>query len=179
MSAGSVSSSSTHQILLYIALEGSLFVSPEEQDQTGPLEAVRPAATLLFSTWFSLAGNSDRLTWVRHSSRKSSATNSYQYAVFSCILTMVYGCRCLGFLTCAQLLMHAMAHGVCTDTVIGSALKADWEKNPLPHRGLEPASVLHFGFPVGRSANWAISRSALDGVFYRASHADRHWWSDA
>ena len=26
----------------------------------------------------------------------------------------------------------------CTDTVRDSALKADWEKNPLPHRGMEP-----------------------------------------
>ena len=54
-----------------------------------------------------------------------------------------YGCQCSGFLTCTQLLMHAIAHrrlyghrkGVCT----GSRL---WAKNPLPHRGLEPASVL-------------------------------------
>ena len=30
------------------------------------------------STSLSLAGNSGQLTWVRHSSRKSSATHSYQ-----------------------------------------------------------------------------------------------------
>ena len=29
-------------------------------------------------TSLSLAGNSDRFTWIRHSSRKSSVTHSYQ-----------------------------------------------------------------------------------------------------
>ena len=33
---------------------------------------------LYFSTSLSFAGNSSRLTWVRHSSSKSSATHSYQ-----------------------------------------------------------------------------------------------------
>ena len=32
---------------------------------------------------------------------------------------MVYGCQCLEFLTCSQMLMHA--HGGCTDTVRESA----------------------------------------------------------
>ena len=30
-----------------------------------------------------------------------------------------------GFLMCAQVLMHAIAHGGCTDTVGESALRAD------------------------------------------------------
>ena len=34
-----------------------------------------------------------------------------------------YGCQCLGFLTCTQMLMQAIAHGGCTDTVRESALK--------------------------------------------------------
>ena len=47
-----------------------------------------------------------------------------------------------GFLTCAQMLMHAIAHGGCTDTVKESALKVDsGRKNILPHRGIEPASA--------------------------------------
>ena len=29
----------------------------------------------------------------------------------------------------------------CTDTVRESALKGDWKRNPLPHRGIEPASA--------------------------------------
>ena len=52
----------------------------------------------------------------------------------------------LGLLTCAQLLMHAIAHGGCTDTVRESALKADWEKNTLPYRGIVPASALRLAF---------------------------------
>ena len=44
------------------------------------------------------------------------------------------------------MVMHATAHGGCTDTVRESALEVDWEKNPLPHRGLEPASVLRLAF---------------------------------
>ena len=31
-----------------------------------------------------------------------------------------------------------------------------WEKNPLPHLGLKPASILRLGFSVGHSTNWAI-----------------------
>ena len=49
------------------------------------------------------------------------------------------GCRCLGFVTCAQMLMHAMAHWGCTDTVRESALEVatgrkipcrTWDSNP-------------------------------------------------
>ena len=29
----------------------------------------------------------------------------------------LYGCQCLGFLTCAQVLRHAIVHWGCTDTV--------------------------------------------------------------
>ena len=36
--------------------------------------------------------------------------------------------------------MHAIAHGGVR-TPEESALKVDWEKNPLPHRGIEPASA--------------------------------------
>ena len=46
-----------------------------------------------------------------------------------------------GSLTCAEMLMHAIAHGgvrvhvrVCTES-------SPWETNPLPHRGIEPASA--------------------------------------
>ena len=64
--------------------------------------------------------------------------------VFSCVQTTVYGCQCLRFLTCAQLLVHATAHGGCTNTVRDPACTKSWqwEKNPLLHRGLEPLSLL-------------------------------------
>ena len=35
-----------------------------------------------------------------------------------------YGCQCLRFLTCRQMMMHAAAHGGCTDTV-ESTLEVD------------------------------------------------------
>ena len=78
------------------------------------------------------------------------------------VQTLLYGCQCVqycgvskhcymaasasGVLTCTQMLMHAIAHGGCANTVIESALKADWEKNPVHHRGLEPESVLSWFF---------------------------------
>ena len=48
------------------------------------------------------------------------------------------------------MLMHAIAHWDCTDTVTESALEADrdnnnkkqQQKNTRPHEGLEPTSVL-------------------------------------
>ena len=44
------------------------------------------------------------------------------------------------------MLMHAIAHGGCANTVRESALKADWETNPVHHLGLEPESVLLLTF---------------------------------
>ena len=73
----------------------------------------------------SLAGNSGGLTWVRHSSRKSSATHWYQCVQYFCVSKQWYGRQCLRFLTCVQMLMHAIAHGGCTDTVRQSALEVD------------------------------------------------------
>ena len=46
-----------------------------------------------------------------------------------------------GSLMCAQMLMHAIAHGAVQTHVRESAWKVDWEKNPLPHRGIEPVSA--------------------------------------
>ena len=43
--------------------------------------------------------------------------------VCRCVQTMVYGCQCLGFLTCAQMLIDAIARGGCPDTVGEFALK--------------------------------------------------------
>ena len=42
-----------------------------------------------FYTSWSLAGKSGHLTWVRHSSRKSSATHSYWCVQYFCVQTMV------------------------------------------------------------------------------------------
>ena len=61
------------------------------------------------STSLSLVGNSDHLTWVRHSSCKSSATHSCQCVWHFHVSKQWYGCRYLGFLTYTQMLMHATA----------------------------------------------------------------------
>ena len=46
--------------------------------------------------------------------------------------------------------MHAIAQEGCTNTVRKSALEADsGRKNPLSHRGLEPASVSSLAFRSG------------------------------
>ena len=113
----------------------------------------------LFSASLSLAWNPGCLTQVRRWSCKSSTTtHSCQCVRYFNLSRPWYGCPCLGFSTCAQMLMCAIAHGgglrghrkrVCSGSWY-------WEKNPLPHRGLEPLSVLHHGFSVWCSTNWAI-----------------------
>ena len=75
--------------------------------------------------WANRKENSGRLTWVRNSSRKSSATYFYQCVQYFRVSKQWYGCKCLGFLTCVQMLMCAIAHGFCTDTLRESALKVD------------------------------------------------------
>ena len=64
------------------------------------------------------------VTWVR-----CSTTHCYQRVQHFPVSEYCYGCQCLGFVTHAQMLMHAIAPGGCTDTVRQSALEADWEKN--------------------------------------------------
>ena len=76
------------------------------------------------------------------------------------------GCQCSGFLTCAQMLTHAVAHRECMNTVRESAQKVEvvCEKNPLPHQGIEPiASVLlrlAFG-PDARPTVWTFKLFSL------------------
>ena len=97
-------------------------------------------------TSLSLAGNSCHLTWVRHSSHKSSATHSYQCVQYFCVQTMVWlpmfgifntrtdvpACNCTQGL-------YGHRKRVCTESWL-------WQKNPLLHRGLEPASRLRLAF---------------------------------
>ena len=71
-----------------------------------------------------------------------------------------YGCQCLGFLTCAQMLMQAIAHGGCTDSVRESALEADWEK--IPCRTAGDSNPRQYGF-------WRFSRT-LYQLSYQLSY---------
>ena len=80
------------------------------------------------STSLSLMWNSVHFTWVRHSSRKSSATHSCQRLQYLYVSKQWYSCQCLGFLTRTQL-MHATAHRGCMDTVRQPALEEDLSPN--------------------------------------------------
>lgn len=60
----------------------------------------------------SLVGNLGHLTWVDCSSHKISATHSYQCVWYFRVSKERYGCQCFRSLTCAQMLVHAIAHGV-------------------------------------------------------------------
>ena len=65
-------------------------------------------------TLLSLVENlAHRTGWVRHSrSRKSSATYSYHQSMqYFRESKQRYDCQCLGFLTCAQMLMYAIGRG--------------------------------------------------------------------
>ena len=122
----------------------------------------------IFSTSLSLVGNLGHLTWVRHCSRKSSATHSKSSATHSCqcvqylhVSKKWYGCQCLGFLTCAQMLMLATAHrGLYRQQKCLHWTLTLGEKSLAASRtqiciGIMPS------FSVGRSTNWAISASEI------------------
>ena len=81
---------------------------------------------------------------VTHS--KCSVTHSHQCVQYSRVSRQWYGCQSLGCLTCVQMLMYAIAHGDCTNTVRESALEADSPRKLLSNRGLEPAAVLRLAF---------------------------------
>ena len=70
-------------------------------------------------------GSLGHLTWVRHSSHKTSATHSCQCVPYFLASKQWYDCQCLGYLTYVQTLTHAIAHGGCTDTVRESAVEVD------------------------------------------------------
>ena len=93
------------------------------------------------------------VTWVRHSSRKSSATHSCQCVEYFPASRQWYGCQHLGLLMCAQIFMQAIAHRGCRVTVRlrESALWEKnrlWETNLLVPQGLEPTSVWRLAFQL-------------------------------
>ena len=66
-------------------------------------------------------------------------------AVFPCVQTMLR-LPVLGLLTCAHMLMQAIAHGGCTDTVRESALKADSGRQSLVAPGTRTRVSIAPGF---------------------------------
>ena len=69
-------------------------------------------------------------------------------AVF-CVSKHWYGCQCLGFWTCAQMLInltHANAHRGCTDTLRVCAGSGLLEKNPLLRQDSNPCQYCTWHF---------------------------------
>ena len=59
----------------------------------------------------------------------------------------------LGFCVCAQVLVHATAHGGCTDTVSESALVLDSGEKYFAAPGTQTRVNITPGFSIGRSTN--------------------------
>ena len=97
-----------------------------------------------------------------YSSPKSSATHSYQCVQYFRVSTQWYGCQCLGFLTCTQMLMHAIAHGGCTDTVRKSALKLILGEIFLAALGTRTRVSTAPCFSEGHSVQLSYSHSPLE-----------------
>ena len=68
---------------------------------------------------------SSREVLVASQIHKSSATHSNHCVWYFRVSKHWCSCQCLGFLTFAQMLMHALANGDCTNTARESALKVD------------------------------------------------------
>ena len=79
-----------------------------------------------------LVGNLDHLNWMRHSSCKSSATHFCLYMQYFRGSEQGYGCQCLEFLMCAQIVMHAIARRSCTNTIRVCALDVDSGRKKFP-----------------------------------------------
>ena len=64
---------------------------------------------------------------------KSGATHSDQRVQYLRVSKQSCGCQCLGFVTCARMLMHVSVHGGCTDIIIKTFhWKLTLGVNPLP-----------------------------------------------
>ena len=71
-------------------------------------------------------------------------------SVFLCLYKQWRDCLRLGFLTCAQMLMHAIAHGGCTNTATESALKVDsGRKIPCRSEELTRSLFQYCAWPFG------------------------------
>ena len=126
----------------------------------------------LFSNSLSLAENSGRLTCARHSSRKSSATHSYQSVqYFRVSKEWCLAASVRDFVTCAQMLMHATAHGGCEDIVRESALEADsgrkipfrtGDSNPRQYRAwLLRRTLYPLSYPGPCNSTASVCRSSV------------------
>ena len=105
-------------------------------------------------SWSTVLHRPLRDIWVRVTltrvGRAAARTHCYRCVQYCRVSKQWCGCQCSGLLTCTQMVMHAIAHGGCTDTVRESALKADSGRNiPCRTGGLSIAP----GSSVGRCTN--------------------------
>ena len=63
---------------------------------------------------------------------KSSATRSCQCVQHFHLSKLWYGCQCWGFLTCAQMLVHAITHGGCAARTPSDSLRPSIAFRHLP-----------------------------------------------
>ena len=122
------------------------------------LQTFSPRYVFFFkSTSLPLAGNFGRLTWVRHSSPKSSATHFYQCVQCFCVSRQWRGCQSFGiFKVHTDFDACGWTRG-CTDTVRESALKVGsgekiscrtWDSNPRQHCAWLWDSLPNWAIPV-------------------------------
>ena len=109
-----------------------------------------------WSTSLSVAGQSRALLPTYHSSRKSNAAHSYQCMQHFCLSKWRYSGQCLGFLTCAQMLMHVIVHRGqkhCKSLApnVGSGRKIRCRTGNNPH-----TSIVFPGFFGPTHYKWAI-----------------------
>ena len=70
-------------------------------------------------------GNSDRLSRARHNTTRAALPIPTSVCSISVCPNSAMAASVWGLLTCTQMLMHAIAHGGCTDTVRETALEVD------------------------------------------------------
>ena len=133
-----------------------------------------------FNASLSFAGNSGRLTRERQTvARAALPTVTSECGVFSCVSinNNVANVFCF-FLTRAQMLMHAIAHWGCADTVRESALTADSGRKSLfsPRTrtrvsiapGFSPSRTIYHGNSCPSRLWWRWERSSWNDVLARA-----------
>ena len=101
------------------------------------------SATCYFSTSLSLAGNLGCPTWVRHRSRRSSATHSYRYVQYFHVQTMVWLPMFGIFNVCTD--VDACD---CTDTIRECALEADSRRKTLASPGIWTRTSIALAFQL-------------------------------
>ena len=98
-----------------------------------------------------------------YNSRRNGTTHSYQCVQYFCVSEQWYGCLCLRFLTCAQMLMHAIAHGGCMKTIRESAMTEDCGiKIPCCKGKLNLGQYRTWLFSLTHPAIWAIRPKKLE-----------------